>query len=74
MVNFMYDSNISCLLKIAIGAEQTGLDGLGRYWAAPNGSFSLEYLTNDLINVTRYITCSLPILQDYCFLHYQMCD
>ena len=26
------------------------------------------------INVTRYITCILTILQGYCFLHYQTCN
>ena len=30
--------------------------------------------TYDLINVTSYITCILPILQDYCSFHYQTCD
>ena len=30
--------------------------------------------TQDFINVTSYIICILPILQDYYFLYYQMCD
>ena len=32
-----------------------------------------KLLTCDLINDTSYIICILPILHDYCFLHYQMC-
>ena len=30
--------------------------------------------SSDPISVTSLITCIPPSLQDYCFLHYQICD
>ena len=47
-------------------------EDLETYWAIPNGSSYLNIY--DLINVTSYTIYILPTLQDYCFLHYQMCD
>ena len=38
LVNFMYNANTSFPLKIETGAEQTGSDDLGRYWASTNGN------------------------------------
>ena len=68
----MYNVNISFPLKILIGAEQTGQTTWGD--TGPHLIGALSLLTYDLINVTSYITCILPILQDYYFLHFQMCD
>ena len=68
----MYNANISFPLKTAIGAEQTGQTTWGD--TGPHEMEVLSLNTYDLINVTSCITCILPILQDYCFLHYQMCD
>ena len=31
-------------------------------------------LIHDFDNIASYVIWTLPILQDYCFLHYQMCD
>ena len=42
------------------------------YWTTPNGSSWL--LTDKLNNTASYVTCTLSVLQDCCFLHYQMCD
>ena len=31
-------------------------------------------LTYEFNNTASYVICILPVLQDFCFLHYQMCD
>ena len=68
-VNSIYEANISFPLKIVIGAEQTGQTTWG-----DTGQQPLEVLSwNTYLcpyNVGSYITCILPILQDYCVLHY----
>ena len=33
-----------------------------------------EILTYNSTNVTSYITCILPVLQDYCLFYYQVYD
>ena len=64
----MDSANISFPLKIVIGAEQTGQKTWGDTVLHLVEVLNLN--TYDLINVTSCITCILPILQDYCFLHY----
>ena len=54
-------------LKIVVGTEQIGTDGLGRYGLDLMKDVSLN--TYDLIKVTSCITCILFLLQDY-FLCY----
>ena len=68
----MYNNNVSFPLKIAIGAKQTGQMTWGD--TGPHLMEALHLNTYDLVNATSNITCILPIVQDYCFLHYQMCD
>ena len=48
-------------------------DDLFFFWCQPCNSLG-DNITYDLINVTNYITFFLPILEDCCFLHYQMYD
>lgn len=68
----MHNANISFPLKTVTGAEQSGQMTWGD--TGPHLKEVLSSHTYDLINVTNYITCILSVLQDYCFLHYQMYD
>ena len=65
----MYNANVSFPLN---GAEMTGQMTWGDI--GPHLMEVLNLNTYDLINVASYITYILHILQDYCVLHYQMCD
>ena len=47
---------------------------LGRYWPTPSGSSQLKYLTDDLLILLVVLLVFCLIVQDYCFLYYQMCD
>lgn len=49
--------------------EQTKSDNLGILGCTSESGLNVSY---NLINVTSYNTCILPILQNFCFLHNQM--
>ena len=70
-------SNVTCLMnnmKNQISALSDPLpspDDFLKNWFG-KGSSWLKYYNSS--NDIRCIICILTVLQDYCFLHYQMCD
>ena len=55
--------------KIKACMEQTKSDNLGILGCTNESGLNVSY---NLINVTSYNACNLPILQNFCFLHNQM--